>query len=706
MKRPEIHKYCPRLVAITLMGLLVACGGSSSSSDDDSPSGGNDLPPVDIADAAEINAVIVTATVASPPVVAFELTNETGNPVTGLPPDAISWTVAKLVPGTDGNPGFWQSYINEIEQPGVGPGVEPKLQAVTESGEEGKLVEESNGRYVYTFATDITNVTFPEPVEYVPTITHRVSFEIRGYVPVRNPVYDFRPSGGELLFQREVATIETCNTCHADLSFHGGARFEIQNCVTCHNPFSADANSGNNVDMAEMTHKIHFGASLPSVQAGGDYCIYGFRDSENCYGDVVYSGDILDCSACHDENDPRTPQAARWFQVPSIIACGSCHDDVDFVTGENHGENGSAGPANNDSCITCHESNPASSIEVRNAHRNAEREAAAAYQFNILAIDFAGPATAPVVTFSVTDPTAGDVAYDLAGNPDRFGRLRFYVAWNTIEYTNIGLGSVNAQPEGTNVYVDGALQAARNPDGTYTLELTAVSAEATGSGAVTLEGYIEDPAIGRLRVTSATEYFSITDPQNGPVTRRQPTTLELCSDCHAPLTFHGGSRNDSVEACQVCHIPDAARSSNNGPMDMKYFVHRIHAVDGIRYPQAVSNCLACHTEDGFYPVPLDTGIRATSTTRGVDETDPTDNNRFSPNSAACVVCHEDGRGHMEGLGGSFDACQEADGTLRRRIDFCGPGGDKSGAVLTEDGCVNCHGPGGVSDVAEVHGLNL
>jgi cytochrome c553 len=90
----------------------------------------------------------------------------------------------------------------------------------------------------------------------------------------------------------------------------------------------------------------------------------------------------------------------------------------------------------------------------------------------------------------------------------------------------------------------------------------------------------------------------------------------------------------------------------------------------------------------------------------IDDRDPTNNNRYSPNSAACVVCHEGGRGHMEGRGGSFDACQESDGTLRPRVDTCGPGGDKSGNLITEGGCVNCHGPGGQSDVAEKHRLNL
>ena len=52
---------------------------------------------------------------------------------------------------------------------------------------------------------------------------------------------------------REIAATETCNACHDNLAIHGGARFEMQECVTCHNPGSADANSGNTVDMSVMT---------------------------------------------------------------------------------------------------------------------------------------------------------------------------------------------------------------------------------------------------------------------------------------------------------------------------------------------------------------------------------------------------------------------------------------------------------------------
>lgn len=696
--------------AICLLALLAACTGKDGPAGPQGPVGPPGPPGTpggqDISSASAIDATIDGVTIASPPVVEFRLTDAFGNPVIGLPASAVSFKIAKLVPGTDGNPSAWQSYINQIEQPGVGPGTEAKLQATTENGAAGALVDHRDGSYTYTFALDVANVTDPEPVSYSPTLTHRVSFEIRGYVQVRNPVYDFRPSDGATtgLFTRDIANIDNCNGCHENLALHGGARLELRDCVTCHNPGSADANSGNTINMAVMVHKIHHGMDLPSVVAGGDYCIYGFRDSLNCYGDVEFPQDIRNCNRCHNEGDPETPDAANWYMRPNAAACGACHDDVDFDSGLNHGP---GIPATNAECATCHATDPASSLEVRQAHRNLARERRANYSFNILNVDFAGPGTAPAVTFSVTDPANGDAPYDLANDAElTASSLRFLVAWDTIDYSNAGNGIDNAQPARTDVYAGGVLQATSNGDFTYSLTLGTVAPSATGSGVITFEGNVAS-SDGTVPVTTAFRYFGITDDPVTPVERRAAVEIGRCDACHDFVTFHGNSRNDRIEACQVCHNADAARAGtpSAGPMDIKYFIHRIHAVDAIRYPQPVSNCVACHSDDGFFPVAADGGVRATSVNRGAAASDPTDNNRISANSAACSVCHAsaDAKAHMMQNGGSFDACTEADGALRQRVDICGSGGDKSGILVVES-CPVCHGPGRNADVAVVHGI--
>ncbi len=696
-----------RITTLLVAAAFAGCSGDDGDRGEPGPPGPPGPPAgVDIANAAEINAEISSVTISSPPVVVFSLSDGNGNPVKNLPATAIGFKLAKLIPGTDGNPSAWQSYINAVEQPGAGPGMEAKVQAVTENGSAGTLVDNDDGTYTYTFGIDVATVTEPVEVSYEPALTHRLSFEIRGYAPVRNPVYTFRPSDDATtgLFSREIAATATCNNCHEDLALHGGARFEVQECVTCHNPGSADANSGNTVDMTVMTHRIHRGADLPSVVAGGEYCIYGFRDTIHCYDEVVYPQDIRACSNCHNADNPATPEAANWYEAPNDAACAACHDDVNFLTGENHGPDI---PADNTQCVSCHANNPDSRIEVRQAHRILGREAAQAYQYNLLNVTSPGPGAAPTATFSVTNPLDGDSPYDLATQTSLAeGGLRLSVAWTTDDYSNEGSGSNNSQPEATSVFDGGVLQAMDNGDGTYDLTLATVPADQTGSGVVVFEGAVSDPDLGNLGVTNAHRYFSISDDPQDPTERRVSVEMARCNDCHDSLSFHGGRNTDSIESCQTCHNANAARGGtpSRGPMDMKYFLHRKHAVDDIHYPQPVSNCLGCHTEDGFYPPGASAGVLPTSTNRGVDAADPFDNNRITPVSAACGVCHtgDDARVHMEQNGGSFAACLAADGTQFRRVDTCGAGGTL-GEVIQES-CTVCHGPGRTADVADAHGL--
>ena len=170
------YKAAIGVFALTAALILAGCEGS------DGADGEPGLPAgVDIANAAEINAVINNVQISSPAVVSFSLSDGNGNPIKNLPASAIGFNLVKLVPGTDGNSSAWQSYINQIEEPGVGPGTVAKTQATVENGTAGTLVDNQDGSYTYTFSFDINAVTEPVPVEYVPTLTHRVSFEIRGY---------------------------------------------------------------------------------------------------------------------------------------------------------------------------------------------------------------------------------------------------------------------------------------------------------------------------------------------------------------------------------------------------------------------------------------------------------------------------------------------------------------------------------------------
>jgi len=696
---------CLLATAALPLGLTACLGGDDGN--DGAP--GQPAPPlgVDIANATEINAAITGVTIASPPVVDFTLTDGNGNVVKNLPADSVGFYIAKLIPGTDGNASSWQSYVNVIDQPVSGsPGTEATIKAAVENGAVGTLVDNNDGSYRYTFSFDINSVTDPIPVSYQPTLTHRFSLEVRGFAPVINPIYDFRPSDGAQsgIFSREIVKTANCNVCHESLTKHGNRRRDTRFCVACHTPGSADASYGNTFDAKVFYHKLHRGAYLPSVvNGGGSGQVYCFEhDGQQCFDDVHFPQDIRNCSNCHNENDPETPDAANWYKVPTAEACGSCHDDVDFVTGAGH----AGGPRDNSSCTSCHAPDTTSSLGAYQKHRILTREGADQYSFNILTIDFLGPGNEPDVTFSVTDPTNNNALYDLANDPVLTASdLRFYLAWDNTDYTNPG--NSNSAAISTSVYSGGALQGGVTDNGnfTYTLAVGMIPANATGSGIVSFAGNVS-AAVGTLLVKSKTGFFSITDDPANPVPRRIKVDLARCEGCHDRLTRHS-NRNENLDLCAMCHNSAAARGSNNGPMDFKYFIHRKHAVDGIRYPQRVSNCLACHTDDGFYPVAIDSGVLSTSVNRGADDTDPTDNNRITPNSAACSVCHADAADqlHMEQNGGHFDVCQEADGETRVRVDTCGTGGNKTGAIVQE-GCPTCHAKGRIADVAVTHSLNL
>ena len=120
-----------RRAALLAIAALALAGCSDGDDGNDGAPGEQGPPgpatPVDAGDATDIEATIDGVTIASPPVVNFSLADGSGAPVVGLQPGSISFYIARLTPGTNGNASFWQSYINRVESAGAGPwpGIEP-----------------------------------------------------------------------------------------------------------------------------------------------------------------------------------------------------------------------------------------------------------------------------------------------------------------------------------------------------------------------------------------------------------------------------------------------------------------------------------------------------------------------------------------------------------------------------------------------------
>src|SRR5689334_12127947 len=158
---------------ILALALSLAACGDDGSTGATGPAGPPGDPGVGVtSEATALTCAVDGITIASPPVVDFTMTNEHGVRFVGLAPGQIRFTLAKLVPGTNGNPDSWQSYINRTETKGAGAWGAGGTAIQANSESNGTLVSNLDGTYRYTFANDVTNMTAPLAVTWQPTLTH------------------------------------------------------------------------------------------------------------------------------------------------------------------------------------------------------------------------------------------------------------------------------------------------------------------------------------------------------------------------------------------------------------------------------------------------------------------------------------------------------------------------------------------------------
>ncbi|TDG12459.1 OmcA/MtrC family decaheme c-type cytochrome [Seongchinamella unica] len=751
------------MMAATL-GLLVACGGGGggdrAAGVEPGPPPGNGpvtppppvIPDPEVAPYAEQEVLLATITSVSlndsnQAVVDFQLTNGDGIAITDLEPGNVRFTIAKLQASELGSmTGTWQSYVNDIEPPdnwGVTDvGTEDKLQATYERNEDG-LVNNGDGTYQYTFATDLTNlpadILAQAEVEgldlsYQADRTHRVAIQFDGAPGKTNPVYDWIPATGATsgVFNMDIAATANCNNCHDPLAMHGSGRVEVQYCVTCHNAGTTDAHSTNTLNMKVLIHKLHSGANLPSVGAGEDYYIIGFRGSKHDYSNLHFPQDIRNCVNCHAgsatgegrDDLVLTAQGDNWAEYASSAACGSCHD------GE--GAQGHIASQEDTDCASCH-STAGFAGSIADSHRMLVAEASEQFMAEVLAVDNTMPGEQPVVTFRISNPGTGE-DWDIKNDPAFNGpgaRLAVGVAWDTDDYNNIGNQGDNA----SSVQTTDIASFVDNGDGSYSVTMPvaipdgseAPGIAATGSGTATIEGHpvldVDDEEEGAesIPLTNAHAYFSIDEPDGTAVSRRSAVELDNCLSCHAKLSLHGGNRNDNIEVCVTCHNPrntDKRRreiamdpptdGKDEESIDFKTMIHGIHAAairdnpleivgfggftthrfteEEVHFPGDLSNCTTCHTDSG-YTLPLADSVLGTTVDTGADRADPADDVVVTPTAAVCSACHDNqvARSHMASNGGNFATSQAA-------ID--------SGEVVEQ--CSVCHGSGRNADVSVVH----
>lgn len=415
------------MAATFLTAALTGCGGGShSSTPETSITTVAEAPPVAVptgTSAVRLSASTPAPTFAalqpvvkvgkvviagSAPVVHFSMADANDNPIIGFGSSTksstatvasypnIAFSLAKLVPGTNGSPSKWVSYM--VTTVPTTTAAAAATRPTTDNA--GVLVDNKNGTYSYTFYRDVTKIkdqidamTFTGAnvkadlgdLTYDPTAVHRLTIQVSGNAPgtgtntpnavqttaavvMRYPVdviYDFIPSTGKAVTStdpsRDIAATAKCNECHTQLGgipggnpessgagFHGGSRNEIRYCVVCHTEqrkygqVEATLTAATNT-FTTTTSKVDGRAlgNLPNyvhkIHMGKMLAKKNYNYAGVIFNEVGYPQDIRNCTKCHDGSDTSTAKTAQgnnWKTAPNRVACGSCHDGINFETGK------------------------------------------------------------------------------------------------------------------------------------------------------------------------------------------------------------------------------------------------------------------------------------------------------------------------------------------------------------------------------------
>lgn len=722
------------LVALALFG----CSGGNSGVDDGDGGAPAQVSAVEVSD----NGSTTTMTVN------FEL-SDGGAPLAGVTASNIRFTVAKLIPGASHS--SWQSYINRTETKAAGaPGTTPDGTIAYQANAElantagGVFTDNGDGTYSYKFSFNFRAVTTPVPVTYEPSLTHRIAMQVSGNAS--NATYDFVPNNPNATpATRSIVDNASCSECHKKFDFHGGDRVSVKYCVTCHNPGSTDANSGNTLDFTVMVHKIHrnyLGADAQWIIAGGVYTIWGFNNVEHPYSEeVVYPQDIRNCLKCHNGADAATPDGDNWKNMPSQAACTTCHDAPDPIKFPNFPNLTATEIEIHMSTSNLTPNNPYLPPGVPNIQ----------YVLNSATVNATNQA---VINFQILrdgvplnlKPT---VDADLTPGTSRPAFLLGYAQTqdgiaNPAEYNNFGKSAAQPQSVTLSDAFTNSANLVDNGNGTFTATMPIANAFPAGATlrAVALQGYYQ------INVNSV--LYSLHTPSaviavSGDASRREVVDNNGCAKCHEWFEGHGGGRVFNINVCVFCHNPNLSSSGRTvnpatasaevvaayGPDPLQYpeasnnlkdMIHGIHGVEKrttdyefvrnrnngipynwghVKFPGRAGDCLTCHKPETF-EVPLnDSALLTTNRTTGVASGNDVDGAAvtaarntvpnatdfvITPAAAACFGCHDSelAQTHMKQNGASIN-------TNRSNV-----------VALNSEACSFCHGPGRSEDLAVVH----
>ncbi len=536
--------------------------------------------------------------------------------------------------------------------------------------------------------------------------------------------YNFVPNGSKVTNVHDIIETASCNACHDQLSAHGGSRRGMPMCVLCHTPQNVDPNTGDTMDAKVFFHKIHMGANLPSVVAGGQYIPSVTSHGSPNYSTVVFPAqpeeDPRRCTLCHSQSTGAAQETA-YLTNPTRAACGSCHDNVNFATGANH----SGGIQNDDTlCANCHipQGEMDFDASIMGAHvAPTTSSLLSGLNVKITNVSNGSAGSAPTLTFTLLNnagaaiplstPTL-TISATMTGPTTDYGAVNFGSDVTTPGYVTESAAKATCTSSGTCMYTfTHAIPAGAG--GTFAIGIEARRSETVPQ---LIDGNTVQTAIS-YGAANPVAYFSV---DGSPVTNRRTVVQETnCNGCHVTLSLHGGLRNN-VEYCVFCHNPNNTDVSTRGSstvaadkalppqgINLAMMVHKIHygvnmngtgrnytivghggshndftnpndtasSVKAVLFPAmgptgsaTTANCSMCHVNSTEQANLALTGLLPVT-----DQQGPI--NPVQPITSACTGCHVD--------------IQTASHAL-------------SNTTSLGEACNVCHGTGGAYAVDQVH----